>query len=194
MSALTISAISLALTGAAEPKPDRSGAQGESRPVEAGCKSLKNGWCAPVVEGVFAGYVGDTGLDLLADKKGVVAVADGVLEYAEHGHTRWTSPPDTPNSARIRLDVPLVTKKCRVTHVYYTHMSELSVHQPADDAAPQRIGRGDRIGLTGIGNRVPHLHLGLICEGRVAQETWDDILREDEVRAALGGYLNGARL
>jgi hypothetical protein len=52
------------------------------------------------------------------------------------------------------------------------------------------VAAGERIGTSGIGNGVPHLHLGMLLDGNVEQDTWDAILREDEVRAVLGGYRN----
>lgn len=147
-------ALALLLLSGAE--ASRAKSEGEA------CRPLRNGWCAPVGQGVLAGYVGDTGLDILADRAPVFAVAGGTLEYAERGHTRWTSPPDTPLSARVKLDTPMITKQCTVTNVYYARMSALALEQAEGAPSPLHLQRGVRIGTTGIGNRVPHLHIGLL--------------------------------
>ena len=41
---------------------------------------------------------------------------------------------------------------------------------------------------------VAHLHLGLLLDNEVEQDDWAFILREQEVRVALGGYKNGETL
>jgi hypothetical protein len=38
---------------------------------------------------------------------------------------------------------------------------------------------------------VPHLHLGLLLDGNVEQDSWHFLLREAEVRRVLGGYRHG---
>ncbi len=93
---------------------------------------------------------------------------------------------------RVKLDAPIPWKKGHhVTHVYYTHLSALASVLPEGAAMPRRVAAGERIGTSGIGNGVPHLHVGLLLDGNVEQDSWDTLLREDEVRAVLGGYRNG---
>jgi hypothetical protein len=41
---------------------------------------------------------------------------------------------------------------------------------------------------------VPHLHLGLLLDGLVEQDSWDGILREEGIRQLFGGYKNGELL
>ena len=152
---------------------------------------------SPLPSGVLAGYAGDTGLDRGGTGLPVYALAAGTLDYSERGHTRWTTGRDTPNSVRLALDEPLAVggrDGRRVTHVYYTHMASL-VHQQAEGAPTRRrIAAGELLGVSGVGNGVPHLHLGLLCDGQVEQDTWQSLLREHEIRRLLGGYANGERL
>lgn len=144
--------------------------------------------------GILGGYQGDTGLDIAGDRLEVFAVASGTLDYSERGHTIWTRGKDTPLSVRIELDEPIVWGNERVTHMYYTHLSKLETEQA--EGAPRRrhVVAGERIGISGVGNGVPHLHLGLLLDGQVEQDSWTYILREGDVRKVLGGYKNGERL
>jgi murein DD-endopeptidase MepM/ murein hydrolase activator NlpD len=145
--------------------------------------------------GYVGGWYGDTGLDIAGNRLPVYAIAAGVLEYSERGHTLWIRPPDTPYSVRIALDEPVVWKDGhRVTHVYYTHLSQILFEQPEGAAAPRHVVAGERIGTSGIGNGVPHLHLGLLLDGLVEQDSWDGILREEGIRQLFGGYKNGELL
>jgi hypothetical protein len=41
---------------------------------------------------------------------------------------------------------------------------------------------------------VPHLHLGLLLDGMVEQDSWDGILVEGDIRKLFGGYKNGELL
>lgn len=167
---------------------------------------------SPLPGGTFAGYAGDTGLDIAGRFLPVHALAAGTLEYSERGHTVWTQPPDTPLSIRIALDEPIELeerdpgdprkkRKRRVTHVYYTHMSALRYDVPECTSAPPtpcaprvHVEAGELLGTSGIGNGSPHLHVGLLLDDDVSQSTWDSLLREDRIRAVLGGYKNGQRL
>lgn len=146
--------------------------------------------------GHLAGYPGDTGLDIGGDRLPVFAIASGTVEYAERGHTHWTGGRDTPLTIRIALDTPILEGKRRVTHVWYTHLSELAFEQPEDTptASRRHVASGERLGVSGVGNGVPHLHLGLLLEDHVAQDDWAFILREHEIRKVLGGYRNGVTL
>jgi murein DD-endopeptidase MepM/ murein hydrolase activator NlpD len=147
--------------------------------------------------GILAGYAGDTGLDVAGDHLEVYAIAAGTIDYAERGHTPWTRGADTPNSIRIQLDVPLSwggRGERRITHVYYTHLSALAFQQPEGAAERRHVEAGERLGRSGVGNGVPHLHLGLLLDGEVEQDDWRYILREGAIRDVLGRYGNGERL
>jgi hypothetical protein len=102
---------------------------------------------------------------------------------------------------RLRFDEPIPFKDRNgrdrhITHAFYTHLASLmqTVAEGADPTAKPHVAAGERLGVSGIGNAVPHLHLGLIVDGQVEQDTWDAILTADEVRAVLGGYKNGETL
>jgi murein DD-endopeptidase MepM/ murein hydrolase activator NlpD len=149
---------------------------------------------SPMPGGQMAGYYGDTGLDIAGRYQPVYAIAAGTLDYAERGHTVWRGPRDTDYCVRIELDEPIPYRGRRITHLYYAHLSAVAFAQ-AEGATPRRhVEAGERLGVSGIANGVPHLHLGLILDGRVDQEYYADVLREWEVRAILGGYRKGARL
>ncbi|MFI5299348.1 MAG: hypothetical protein ACHREM_14735 [Polyangiales bacterium] len=150
---------------------------------------------SPIPGAVFAGYVGDTGLDLASPPRTVHALADASVDYAESGHTRWVGPHDTPLCVRLTLDSPIVWRgRHHITHVYYAHLSKLAFEQ-REGATPKRhVRAGEPLGTSGVANGLPHLHLGLLLDGEVEQDDWTFILREADVREALGGYRNGERL
>jgi murein DD-endopeptidase MepM/ murein hydrolase activator NlpD len=148
----------------------------------------------PMSGGVLGGYAGDTGLDIGGKRLPVFAIASGTVEYAEWGHTRWTGPRDTAYCIRIALDVPVAYRGRRITHAYYAHLSALEFTQAEDAATRRHVAAGEKLGTSGIANGSWHLHLGLLLDGHVEQDDWEYILREDEVRAVLGGYRNGERL
>jgi len=95
---------------------------------------------------------------------------------------------------RLALDVPVAFGKRRVTHVYYTHLSALAFSKAEGDALRIHVEAGEALGVSGIGNGMPHLHIGLLLDGRVEQDSWDFILREDQVREVFGGYRNGEKM
>ena len=145
---------------------------------------------SPIPGGTLGGWDGDTGLDIAGDRLEVFAIAAGTLDYSEHGHTLWTRGRDTAFSVRLALDEPIPWGEHRVTHVYYTHLSRLETVQ-AEGASPRKhVEGGERIAVSGIGNGVPHLHLGLLLDGEVEQDSWAFILREGEVRKVLGNARN----
>jgi hypothetical protein len=141
--------------------------------------------------GSVGGWYGDTGVDISGRFLPVHAVADGVLEYSEWGHTLWTQKGDTPFSIRLRLDVPIAFGAHRITHVYYTHLSHVVQNQPEGTSSPKHVVAGERIATSGIGNHVAHLHLGFLLDNQVEQDSWEFILRDDAIRKVLGGYRNG---
>lgn len=95
---------------------------------------------------------------------------------------------------RIALDEPIPWGEHRITHVYYTHLSKLETEQAEDAGTRKHVAAGEKIGVSGIGNGTPHLHLGLLLDGEVEQDSWTFILREGEIRRVMGNYPNGALL
>ena len=113
------------------------------------------------------GYDADSGLDIIVPVgTPVVSAADGVIEYAEHGHTPWGTVNnvgvDTPNSIRLRLAQPVVVDGVTYRWVWYTHLSEIDATIRDRFEVPVRAGQV--LGKTGVGNRVPHLHFGVIAD------------------------------
>ena len=136
------------------------------------------------------GYATDTGLDIIG-KVGdpIVSPVDGVLEYAERGHTiqmGQDSDPTKPGiqdqlSFRIRLNKPFTFEGKKVNFVYGTHLSTL------DPAVANKFGipikAGQKLGTMGYANNLSHLHIGFI-EDR-AQTRFLDF---KEVRRLLSGH------
>lgn len=119
-------------------------------------------------------YPGDSGCDInVPVGTPVVACADGEIVYSEFGHTPWvpcpTHPHDTPGSVLIRLAQPLVVDGRTYYYAWYTHMSRLE-HQVPDGGARHPVRAGERLGLTGTGNDVPHLHFALLVDRRQRDE------------------------
>ena len=133
------------------------------------------------------GYAADTGLDIhgnIGDP--IVSPVDGVLEYAEEGHTAQAnqdSDPTTPgfqpqHSFRIRLNKPFSYNGKTVRFIYGTHLATLDKGVANKSDIP--IKKGQRLGTMGQANNVPHLHLGLV--GDRAQT---EFLNFNEVKGAL---------
>ena len=70
----------------------------------------------------------------------------------------------------------------------------METQQPEGGESRRHVEGGERIAVSGIGNGTPHLHLGLLLDNEVEQDSWTFILREHEVRQVLGHYKNGVRL
>ncbi|MCC6553291.1 MAG: hypothetical protein IT372_09770 [Polyangiaceae bacterium] len=176
-----------------------SGVQGEAapeppaRPTKETSVKLPSGLHNPMPGGIMAGYMGDTGLDIAGNRLPVYAIAAGTLDYSEAGHTLWTGKRDTPYCIRIELDEPIPWEGRQITHVYYAHLSELAYQQAEGAAERIRIEAGERLGISGVANGSPHLHLGLLLDGEVEQ-TWGTYLLEDDIRQVLGGLRRGARV
>jgi hypothetical protein len=193
-------AVCLASGSAASAAPTSQPAAA-SQPVPASqpaprAPRLRSGLHSPMPGGRLAGYHGDTGLDIGGRFLPVYALAAGTLDYSERGHTRWRGRRDTDYCVRLALDQPIPHKGRRVTHLYYAHLSAVTFLQREGAHAPtrRRVAAGERLGTSGQANGSPHLHLGLILDGRVDQEYYADVLREWEVREVLGGYRNGTLL
>jgi murein DD-endopeptidase MepM/ murein hydrolase activator NlpD len=169
-------------------------ASGTAPAIDAGAR-LRSGLFNPMPGGRLAGYRGDTGLDIAGSPRPVYAIAAGKLDYAETGHTLWTGRRDSPYCVRLELDVPIAwTGGRRITHAYYAHLS--SVRRPhREGMRPRpRLAAGEMLGTSGQARGVPHLHLGLLLDGQVEQDSWQFILREWDVRKVLGGYRTGELL
>ena len=167
-------------------KPSASTSSLRSRP-------LPNGLFNPMPGGVMAGYRADTGLDLAGNRLPVFALAAGTLDYSEPGHTLWTGPGDTANTVRLALDEPIAVAGQQVTHVWYAHLSSLIHQQPEGATERIHVQGGEQLGVSGVANGSPHLHLGMLLDGEVSQR-WGTFLLEDGVRGVLGGYRPGQRL
>lgn len=139
------------------------------------------------------GYDGDTGLDILVPAgTPCVCAADGVIEYAETGHTPWIEDTyygngtfDPPHSVRVRLDQPIEMNGNTYYFIWYTHLYKVDASILDKEEVP--IKAGAPIGLTGIGNRVPHLHFGVIQDRpqnvcmphqEIARLIWDPGIKE----------------
>jgi murein DD-endopeptidase MepM/ murein hydrolase activator NlpD len=139
----------------------------------------------PMPGGHLAGYAIDTGLDIGGFKMPVYAIAPGIIEYAETGHTRWTGKGDSPWAVRLALDTPIPWKKRHITHVWYAHLTSVEFAQPEEARERSHVEGGQRLGVSGFANGAPHLHLGMLLDGDVSQD-WGSYLLEDEIRAVLG--------
>ena len=180
-------------TAAARPVFDAAehelGAPSQSRRLDGGLFS-------PMPGGIVGGYPADTGLDIAGFRLPVYALASGTLIYSEKGHTRWST---DDNAVLLRLDEPIAAPPTGdgeprwVTHVWYAHLSQLRYRQSGDARRPQRVEGGALLGISGIANRSPHLHLGLLLDG-VTDQRAGSYLRDDECRALLGALRRGQRL
>lgn len=185
-------ALAVEAPAAAKSAPDPADAPSPPALLKDLAPRLPNGLFNPMPGGILAGYRADTGLDIAGFRRPVHALASGTLDYSEAGHTLWTSKSDSPYCVRLALDAPIPWKGRRITHVYYAHLHAIEHHQP--EGAPRtRVQGGERLGVSGIANGSPHLHLGLLLDGRVDQ-SWGTFLLEDEVREVLGGYRKGFTL
>ena len=141
------------------------------------------------------GYDSDSGLDILVPVgTKCVCAADGIVEYAERGHTPWfedtnlsTALFDPPHSVRIRLDDPITVNGISYPFIWYTHLFKVDSSILNKFEVP--IKAGDPVGLTGIGNRVPHLHFGIVFDRK--QSKW--VSHKDVARLIWGAGTPRAR-
>lgn len=163
-------------------------------------RPLPNGLFNPMPGGFVGGYPGDTGLDIAGFHLPVHALASGTVVYSESGHTRWAT---DDRAVLLRLDKPVeVTReeaagrragRRLITHVWYAHLSELRFDHPRGTKPALHVQGGERLGVSGIANRSPHLHLGLLLDG-ITWQRGDSYLLDDECRRALGNLQLGRRL
>ena len=159
-------------------------------PLDRAPRRLPSGLASPMPGAFVAGYPVDTGLDLAGMKLPVHAIAAGTVDYAERGHSAWTSPRDSPFAVRIELDRPIPHRGRLVTHVWYAHLAELAFEQREGQSPRRRVEAGERLGTSGVANGSWHLHLGLLLDGDVSQ-AWGTFLPEGEVREVLGAPPDG---
>lgn len=142
----------------------------------------------PLPNGKIGGYAADTGLDIMAEPLPTYAIAAGTLVYSERGHTPWTKGKDTPNSILLKLDKPIKLSSGRtITHAFYTHLSKLAYIQPLSSKAPRKIAAGEYLGISGYGNQIGHLHIGLLLGGQTEQSP-GTYLSFTDIRTVLGSY------
>jgi hypothetical protein len=115
------------------------------------------------------GYAADTGLDILTPVGSrVVSPVSGILEYAERGHVAQMGQDANPNmpgmqdqhSVRIKLDKPFEYSGKKVNFFYVTHMYDLA--SSIKNKSGLRINAGDFLGLSGVANQTPHVHVGFV--------------------------------
>lgn len=115
------------------------------------------------------GYAADTGLDILTPiGSKVVSSVSGILEYAEKGHVAQMGQDANPNmpgmqdqhSVRIALDKPFSYKGKIVNFFYATHLYELA--NGVKNKKDIKITAGTALGLSGVANKVPHVHVGYV--------------------------------
>ena len=115
------------------------------------------------------GYAADTGLDILTPiGSRVVSPVSGILEYAEKGHVRQMGQDANPNlpgmqdqhSVRIKLDKPFTFAGKKVNFFYATHLYQLN--NSIANKSGTKITAGDFLGLSGVANKVPHVHVGFV--------------------------------
>lgn len=147
----------------------------------------------PMPGAYAAGYRADTGLDLAGMGQPVFAIAAGHVDYAEAGHTAWTSPRDDDRAIRIELDEPIAAPSGSITHVWYAHLAELAFEQAEGVTPRRRVAAGELLGKSGRANGMYHLHIGLLLGGETSQ-SWGTYLLEDEVREVLCGLRHKSRL
>jgi len=135
------------------------------------------------IHGTEAGYSSDTGLDIAAPKgTPCYAAASGTIIYSEYGHTRWTTPPDTPYSVLIKLDKPFTFEGRIANYIWYTHLSALQYNVPDGSSQTLHVNAGDIVGKSGLGNNNAHLHFGVLTNR--AQGS-NDIFTMEQVRRLL---------
>lgn len=119
-------------------------------------------------------YAADSGADIIVPiGTEIRAIADGRIIYSERGHTVWGTTVnagiDTPYSILVKLNEPYTYNGRTYYYYWMTHLAELYINVP-DGGATRPVLAGDVLGKSGQGNKVPHLHLGLIINRQQASE------------------------
>ena len=161
--------------------------------VDKYSKMQKGGVVNPVPSQNIAtnkgGYPADTGLDILTPiGSRVVSPVSGILEYAEKGHVRQMGQDANPNlagmqdqhSVRIKLDKPFKFAGKQVNFFYATHLYKLN--SAIANKSGTKINAGDLLGLSGVANNVPHVHVGF-----VEDRNQNTFLNYQQVRSLLSG-------
>lgn len=135
------------------------------------------------------GYAADTGLDILTPiGSKVVSPVSGTLEYAEKGHVRQMGQDANPNmpgqqdqhSVRIKLDKPFTFAGKQVNYFYATHLYKLN--SSIANKSGIKVNAGDFLGLSGVANNVPHVHVGFVKD-----RDQNTFLNYQQVRSLLSG-------
>lgn len=135
------------------------------------------------------GYAADTGLDILTPiGSRVVSPVSGTIEYAEKGHVRQMGQDANPNmpgmqhqhSVRIRLDKPFKFGGKEIKFFYATHLYKLN--NSIANKSNIKISPGDLLGLSGVANNVPHVHVGF-----VEDRDQNSFLNYQQVKSLLSG-------
>lgn len=131
----------------------------------------------PYVVGTLTPYAADTGCDVAMDPGSpVIAFGNGLVQYSEgwkgcgNPHTPWLAngahPNDTPGAILLRLDYPLLWNNVHYTYAWYCHLS-MGFKCIIDGVGlPTKVLKGQKIGHSGIGRSIPHLHFGLLTDRR----------------------------
>jgi len=118
----------------------------------------------------------------------VVSPVSGIIEYAEKGHVRQMGQDANPNmpgmqdqhSIRIKLDTPFKFAGKQVNFFYATHLYQLN--PSIANKSGVKINAGDLLGLSGVANNVPHVHVGF-----VEDRNQNSFLNYQQVRSLLSG-------
>ena len=164
-----------------------------SVPTFTGVKMQTGGVINPIPSQNIAtnkgGYAADTGLDILTPiGSKVISPVSGTLEYAEKGHVRQMGQDANPNmpgqqdqhSVRIKLDNPFTFAGKQVNYFYATHLYKLN--SSIANKSGIKVNAGDFLGLSGVANNVPHVHVGFVKDRN--QNTF---LNYQQVRSLLSG-------
>lgn len=143
------------------------------------------------------GYDEDTGLDIIVDAgTQCIAAAAGEVIYAEQGHTPWIEDVDLdtpefqrPHSVLIKLDNPITYAGKDFSFIWYTHLQSVdsAIAKADGDSRTVKVKAGDPIGRTGIGNKVEHLHFGIVVD-----RPQDDWIPHQEIAKLIWGDRNPA--
>ena len=136
-------------------------------------------------------YAADSGVDIHVPKgTKAYAAMSGRIIYSEYGHTPWGTVwnrgVDTPGCILIQFDEPFMYKDKAYFYMWYAHMDYL-VYKVRDGIdTPIHVSQGIWLGKTGTGNKVDHLHFGILS--RRGQQD-GDFIEPLELQRYLKGLL-----